>query len=79
MRVSPDMSILCSQVLSRPEVLEQTKNDPMWITYHSVVNALFEAGGDIGSDTAHELYTLFFTISERYPGSSLVCTVHIIL
>ncbi|KAJ4493493.1 hypothetical protein C8J55DRAFT_554930 [Lentinula edodes] len=67
----PDTSILCSQVLSRAEVFEQTKNNPMWGAYHTVLTALFEAGGDIGSDTAHELYTLFFSIIERYPGSSL--------
>ncbi|KAJ3853621.1 hypothetical protein EV368DRAFT_63966 [Lentinula lateritia] len=66
-----DMSILCSQVLSRPEVLEQTKKDPMWSTYHSVLTALFDTGGDIASDTAQDLFTLFFTITERYPGSTL--------
>ncbi|KAJ3804708.1 hypothetical protein F5876DRAFT_82713 [Lentinula aff. lateritia] len=67
-----DMSILCSQVLSRLEVLEETKKDPMWSTYHSVLTALFDMGSDIASDTAQDLFTLFFTITERYPGSTLM-------
>lgn len=63
-RVSADVSILWSQVLSWPEVLEQTKKDPMWSTYHRVLTALFDMGSDIASDTAHDLFTLFFTFTE---------------